>query len=152
MTLADARPQPRPKRMPRGPASDILAKAGLRPTRQRLALADLLFRGGPRHVSVDCLYDELSRRGAPGSLSCVYSSLRRFSDLGLLRRTPIYGETTYFDTQLDHHHHLYVVDEDRLMDVPPDQIAIDRMPIVPNGYDLVSVDVVVRVRRSPGRI
>jgi Fur family iron response transcriptional regulator len=151
MTLTDARVSSKSKRAFKAPARDILAEAGLRPTRQRLALADLLFRGEPRHVSVDSLYDELSRRGAPGSLSCVYNSLRRFSDLGLLRRTPIYGETTYFDTQLDHHHHFYVVNEDRLMDVPDGQIAVTCLPALPDGYELESVDVVVRLRRTNRR-
>jgi len=127
----------------------ILAAAGLRPTRQRLAIVDLLFRRGPRHVSVDSLFDELSRRGSPGSLSCVYSSLRRFAEIGLLRRTPIYGETTYFDTQLEHHHHFYVIGEDRLMDVPVGEIALDRLPSLPDGYELVTVDVVVRLKRAP---
>jgi Fur family iron response transcriptional regulator len=134
--------------MDAAPASDILSNAGLRPTRQRLALAKLLFGERGRHVSVDSLYDELVRSGAPGSLSCVYNSLRRFSEIGLVRRVPVYGSTAYFDTRLNHHHHFYAVDEDRLIDVSADAVALAAVPSPPQGYELVSIDVLLRVRRA----
>lgn len=129
-------------------ARALLRQAGLRATRQRMALVDLLFGCGGRHVSVEGLHRELLGVGAPGSISCVYNSLRRFSEVGLVRRVPVYGATSYFDTKLDHHHHFYAEDEDHLMDVPMNAIALDDLPPPPLGYELVSVDVVVRVRRE----
>lgn len=129
-------------------ARDLLAKAGLRPTRQRLALAEHLFAVGGRHVSASDLRDELVRKGTPLSMCCVYSSLRRLSEIGLIRRVPIYGATAYFDTDTSHHHHFYVANEDRLIDVPNGTIKIRDIPAAPAGYDLVSIDVVLRLKPS----
>ncbi len=129
-------------------ARDLLAKVGLRPTRQRLALAEHLFTAGGRHVSASNLRDELVGKGAPVSMGCVYSSLRRLSEIGLIRRVPMYGATAYFDTETSHHHHFYVANEDRLIDVPNGTIKIRDIPAAPEGYDLVSIDVVLRLKPS----
>ena len=128
------------------PARQILAEAGLRVTKQRVALVKLLLGKGQRHVTAESLYAELVRSGAPGSISCVYNSLRRFSEIGLVKRVPIYGSAAYFDTRIGHHHHFYASDEDRLMDVPVD-ITLEAVPAPPSGYELVRVDVLVRIRR-----
>lgn len=131
----------------RYPARDLLAASGLKATRQRVALIELLFGQGGRHVSVESLHDELIRSGAPGSISSIYRSLKGFSEIGLLRRIPIYGSTAYFDTQLGHHHHFYAVNEDRLIDVSARDISVCDIPSPPDGYELVSVDVLLRIRR-----
>ena len=120
----------------------------MRATQQRLALMDLLFGGGGRHVSAEGLHGELVRSGAPGSISCVYRSLKGFSELGLLKRVPIYGSTAWFDTQVDHHHHYYAMDEDRLLDVPGGRVTVCDLPEPPDGYELVEVDDVLRIRRK----
>ncbi len=130
------------------PARGLLAEAGLRPTRQRLALAEHLFTGGGRHVSANDLHDELARKGAPVSLCSVYSSLRRFREIGLIHRVPVYGETAYFDTETSHHHHFYIANKDRLIDVPNGTIKIHDIPAAPEGYDLVGIDVVLRLNPS----
>lgn len=129
-------------------ARDLLAEACLRPSRQRLALTEHLFAAGGRHVSASDLHDELVRKGAPVSLCCVYSTLRRFSEIGLIRRVPVYGATAYFDTDTSHHHHFYVANEDRLIDLPNGAINIRNIPDVPEGYDLISIDVVLRLKSS----
>jgi len=129
-------------------ARDLLAETGLRVTRQRAALTALLFASSGRHVTAESLYEELVRSGAPGSISCVYRALKDFSGAGLLRRVPIYGTHAYFDTQLNHHHHVYAEDEDLLMDLPAEQVSISDLPPPPDGYPLVSVDVLMRVRRK----
>lgn len=129
-------------------ARELLADTRFRVTRQRAALTSLLFGQDGRHVSAEGLYAELVQAGAPGSISSVYRALKDFSEAGLLRRVPIYGSTAYFDTQLDHHHHVYAEDEDRLMDLPADRVSIADLPPPPDGYELVSVDVLMRVRRK----
>lgn len=127
---------------------DLLERAGLKLTRQRIALTGLMFGAEGRHVTAEQLYGELVQAGAPGSISSVYRALRDFSEAGLLRRVPIYGSTAYFDTQLSHHHHVYDEDEDRLIDLPTDGVRIAELPPPPDGYELVSVDVLMRVRRK----
>ena len=129
-------------------ARDLLAQAGLRPTRQRLAVAEHLFASGGRHVSATGLHDELVRQGNRVSLCCVYSSLRRLSEIGLIQRVPVYGETVYFDTQVSRHHHFHVAHEDRLIDVPGGTIKIHGIPAALEGYDLISIDVVLRLKPS----
>ncbi|MBT0778639.1 transcriptional repressor [Paracoccus sp. pheM1] len=78
-------------------ARSILAEAGLRATRQRLAIVDILSGQPPRHVSAEDLFDALQSRGAPGSLSRVYGSLKRFCETGLVRRVPAYGNTVWYE-------------------------------------------------------
>jgi Fur family iron response transcriptional regulator len=81
-------------------------------------------------------------------MCCVYSSLRRLSEIGLIQRVPLYGETVYFDTEVSHHHHFYVAQEDRLIDVPSGTIRIHGVPVAPEGYDLIGIDVVLRLKPS----
>jgi len=129
---------------------EMFAERGLRVTQPRLALATLLFGKGDRHVSAESLYAELVRAGAPGSISSVYRNLKDLSSAGLLKRVPVYGSTAWFDTHIDHHHHFYAEDEDILLDVPAERISIRHLPEPPEGYELVSVDVLVRIRRKGG--
>lgn len=84
------------------------------------------------------------------SLCCIYSCLRRLSEIGLIHRVPVYGETIYFDTRISHHHHFYVAHEDRLIDidVPSGTIKVHGVPAAPEGYDLISIDVVLRLKPS----
>lgn len=127
---------------------DLLAQAGLRPTRQRLAVVEHLFAVGGQHVSAAGLHDALARQGKRVSMCCIYSSLRRLNEIGLIQRVPVYGETVYFDTEVSHHHHFYVAHEDRLIDVPRGTIEIHGVPAAPQGYDLVGIDVVLRLKPS----
>lgn len=129
-------------------ARRILADVGLRATRQRMAIIDILFGEPPRHVSAEELYDEVRRRGAPGSLSRVYGSLKHFCAKGLLRRVPIYGNTAWYELQSEDHHHFYVEEEDRLVDIPTEMIPLERLPPPPAGYTLSGVDVLCRIRRD----
>lgn len=126
----------------------ILADAGLRATRQRMAIIDILFGEPARHVSAEELFDEVRRRGAPGSLSRVYGSLKSFCATGLLRRVPIYGNTAWYELQGEDHHHFYVEEEDRLVDIPAEMILLGDLPPPPAGYRLSGVDVLCRIRRD----
>lgn len=129
-----------------------LREKGLRPTRQRLALGRLLFEGGNRHVTAEALHGEAAQTGVKVSLATVYNTLHQFTDAGLLRQVAVDGGRTYFDTNLDDHHHFYHVDEARLEDIPgvgaAGAIEVHGLPDVPEGARLERVDVIVRVRVS----
>src|SRR5262245_7982586 len=84
-----------------------LRKAGLRPTRQRLALAQLLFGRGDRHVTAEGLHEEAVGAGMPVSLATVYNTMHQFTAAGLLREVTVDGTRTYFDTNTGDHHHFY---------------------------------------------
>lgn len=122
--------------------------AGLRPTRQRVALAEILFSGQHRHISAEDLHGEASNAGVDVSLATVYNSLHQFRRAGLLREITVDAARTYFDTDTSDHHHFYVEDDDKVMDIPSDSIVIAGLPDAPKGMEVTHVDVVVRIRRS----
>lgn len=127
---------------------NLLRKAGLRPTRQRIVLTRLLFSAGNRHVTAEMLFDEVIKAKIPVSLATVYNTLHQFTEAGLLRQIGIDGSKSFFDTNPDEHHHFFVQGEDILLDVPPEEELIDRPPQAPDGYEIVRVDVVVRLHRK----
>ena len=126
----------------------VLRMAGLRPTRQRVALAELLFSGPHRHVSAEGLHDEAQSAGVDVSLATIYNSLHQFRRAGLLREITVDAARTYFDTDTSDHHHFYVEDDEKVMDIPSNSIVINGLPDAPKGMEVTHVDVVVRVRRS----
>jgi Fur family iron response transcriptional regulator len=128
----------------------MLRQSGLRPTRQRVALAELLYAKGNRHISAEGLHEEALTRNVPVSLATVYNTLHQFTEAGLLREVAVDGSKTYFDTNVDDHHHFFVEDDNLVMDVPLGQLGVNRVPEAPEGYEIIRVDVVVRLRRIKG--
>lgn len=122
-----------------------LQAAGLRPTRQRLALGKLLFDGGDRHVTAEELHEEAKRARVPVSLATVYNTLHQFTNAGLLREVVVEPGRAYFDTNISGHHHFFFEDSGRIQDIDEDKITIAALPDVPAGTQLRRVDVVVRV-------
>lgn len=125
----------------------LLTQAGLRPTRPRLALASLLFTGEPRHVTASSLAREASEAGACLSLATIYNSLNQFTEAGLLHRVSVSGDLAYFDTKAGDHHHFFIEDENRILDIPPGSLVFGRLPEPPDGYVITKVDVVIRLTR-----
>ena len=125
-----------------------LAKADLRPTRQRLALASLLVGDGQdRHVTAESLHAASQSSDDAVSLATVYNTLRAFCDAGLVQEVTVDGSKSYFDTRVDDHPHFYWEDEARLTDAPADQLEILRLPDAPEGTEIAKVDVVIRLRK-----
>jgi Fur family iron response transcriptional regulator len=124
-----------------------LAQAGLRPTRQRVTLADLLVGDGKhRHVTAESLFEAAKNDGSAVSLATVYNTLRAFCDAGLLQEVTVDGSKSYFDTNTFDHPHFYWEREGRLSDAPMDQLVITQLPDAPEGSEIASVDVVIRLR------
>lgn len=122
-----------------------LERHGIRPTRQRLALMELLF-AEPRHISAEGLLTLARRRGIAVSKATVYNTLNLLRRKGLLREVPVDGGRTFYDTNLSHHHHIYNVDTGELRDVPADTVSLARLPELPRGTEPDGVDVIIRVR------
>ncbi len=135
----DARP-------PRFDVRDMLKTAGLRPTRQRVALGDLLFARGDRHISAEGLHEEAVGARVPVSLATVYNTLHQFTEAGLLREIAVDGTKTYFDTNTDDHHHFFDETTGTVTDIPGESLHLSRIPEAPSGMEISRVDVVVRVR------
>ncbi len=130
-------------------ATGWLVNAGLRPTRQRVALAELLVGDGRhRHVTAESLFESAKANGDAVSLATVYNTLRAFCDAGVLQEITVDGSKSYFDTNTHDHPHFYWEDEARLSDAPSDQLVIQRLPEAPEGVEIASVDVVIRLRKK----
>jgi Fur family iron response transcriptional regulator len=129
--------------------STWLSHAGLRPTRQRLSLAELLVGDGEdRHVTAEGLHAAAQAAGASVSLATVYNTLRAFCDAGLMQEVTVDGTRSYFDTRTDDHPHFFWEEGAQLTDAPAEELKIARLPSPPEGAEIVSVDVVIRLRRT----
>jgi len=137
------------------PPADIekrVRDAGLRPTRQRIALADLLFAKGDRHLSAEELHEEASDAGVAVSLATVYNTLHQFTDAGLLRILAVEGSRTYFDTNTSDHHHFFIEGENRVMDIETGPVSVTNLPEPPEGMEIANVDIIVRLRPKSKRM
>ncbi len=126
--------------------AEQLRLAGLRPTRQRVAIAALLFDGRHRHVSADSLTEEITAAGLRVSGGTVYNTLNQFTEAGLLRRVLVHNEYSLFDTNTDHHHHFYEASNDQLLDIPNDDVILAKLPQAPDGHEIKAVDVVIHIQ------
>jgi Fur family iron response transcriptional regulator len=125
-----------------------LALGGLRPTRQRMTLANLLVGDGiNRHVTAESLYASAATYGEKVSLATVYNTLRAFCDAGLINEVTVDGSRSYFDTRMDEHPHFYWEDTQTLTDAPAEALTITGLPEAPAGMQVSRVDVVIRLKR-----
>lgn len=125
-----------------------LKSAGLRPTRQRLALAKLLFEGGDRHVSAEQLHSEAVGDNIRVSLATVYNTLHQFTEADLLREVVVESGRSYFDTNTSDHHHFFHEDGCELTDIPADALDVAKLPEAPQGTVVKSVDVIIRLKSA----
>ena len=128
--------------------AEQLRLAGLRPTRQRVAIAALLLDGRHRHVSADSLTEEITAAGLQVSGGTVYNTLNQFTDAGLLRRVMVHSEYSLFDTNTAHHHHFYEASNDQLVDIPNDDVILAKLPQAPAGHKIEAVDVIIHIQST----
>ena len=130
---------------PYASALERLRNASLRPTRQRLALAKLLFENGNRHVTAEDLHSEARGTGVSVSLATVYNTLHQFTQTGLLREVVVEPGRAYFDTNTTQHSHFFYEKSGRLLDIPAEAIKISQLPPTPDGAEITGIDVTVRI-------
>jgi Fur family iron response transcriptional regulator len=127
-----------------------LRDAGMRPTRQRLSLGNLLFGSGDRHITAEQLHVETVQTGIAVSLATIYNTLNQFTEAGLLREVAVEGHKSYFDTNTSNHCHYYLEDEGRLIDIDDDQLTVDGLPQPPEGMRIGRIDIIVRLEKDNG--
>ena len=125
-----------------------LRAAGLRPTRQRVAIACLLLDGRHRHVTAESLTAEINASGMRVAVGTVYNTLNRLTAAGFLRRVTVHNEYSLFDTNTAHHHHFYDAVDDRLIDIPSDDVVLSRLPQAPANHDITGVDVIIHLSKK----
>ena len=128
-----------------GIALERIKQVGLRPTRQRLALARLLFEDADRHVTAEALHAEALEANVRVSLATVYNTLHQFVRVGLLNEVVVDPGKSYFDTNTVEHHHFFREDLGQLEDIPGDSVVMNHLPEAPAGTKIGSVDVVIRL-------
>jgi Fur family iron response transcriptional regulator len=129
-------------------ALERLRAAGLRPTRQRVALARLLLENGNRHVTAEQLHSEARAAAIPVSLATVYNTLHQFIECGILRELVVEPGHSYFDTNLDDHHHFYCESTGLLQDIPGELVRVGQLPEPPDGAQISRIDVIIRIRQE----
>lgn len=126
----------------------LLESAGLRVTRPRVQIAQLLFGDGQdRHVTAEQIYGQLSGHDAPIALATVYNTLGHFVNAGLLRPITARGsDATRFDTNTSSHHHFLNETTGELTDIPEGAIPLDLLPQPADGSEIVACELVIRTR------
>ena len=133
------------------PYSNVLRtikSAGLRPTRQRLALSRLLFDGKNRHVTAEGLHSEAILSGQKISLATVYNVLNAFTSADLLKEIIVDSGCSYFDTNITEHHHIFNEDNNELTDIKLENVQLKGLPIINSREKLQRIDVIIRVKNK----
>ena len=126
---------------------DKLRSTGLRPTKQRLKICEVLFnRDKTFHFTIQDLATQISKQlNEKISLATVYNTVHAFKDKGYLKEISINSDKSYFDTNISNHHHFFDEDTNELIDCNDD--AIEKVNIKKNltGKKINSVEVLVKV-------
>ncbi len=129
-------------------AKQRLLTAGIVPTRQRVALARLLFDGTDRHVTAEQLFAEARDSACEVSFATIYNTLTLFSEAGLLREVVVDATRTYFDTNVARHHHFFVEQTRTLIDIPDDEVVVAKLPDAPVGMVMTDCEIIIRIREA----
>ena len=122
-----------------------IESSGIRPTKQRRVLAKILFEKGNRHVSADELFHDVKKEDRKISMATVYNTLKQFTSLGLVREVVVDQNKSLYCTNHKSHYHLYIEDEDKIVDIPTKNIDLN-IPSIPACLQLHNIDVIVRIR------
>ena len=126
---------------------DKLRSSGLRPTKQRLKICEVLFnREKTFHFTINDLAKSISEKlNEKISLATVYNTVHAFKDKGYLKEISINSDKSYFDTNITNHHHFFDEDTNQLIDC--DVNDIDKISIKKNitGKKINSVEVLIKV-------
>ncbi len=128
--------------------AERLRLAGLRPTRQRLSLAVILFGAGDRHVSAESLHQEAVATRINVSLATVYNTLNQFKAAGLLREVAFEGDRSFFDTNTSNHFHYYLEEAGGLVDIDTETLEVKGLPELPAGTEIDRIDIIVRLKKQ----
>jgi Fur family iron response transcriptional regulator len=125
-----------------------LRNAGLRPTNQRIIIADILLNGSNRHFTAENLLDEINLSGNKMSIATVYNCLKKFKNVGLINQVESFTDTSIFDTNIESHHHFLDEETGELTDISDNEINLLKLPDVPYGYIKKGVDVIIKIKKN----
>ena len=123
---------------------NILRKHKLRPTKQRVSLGSILFGKGDRHITAEILKKESDEENLMVSQATVYNVLNDFYNVGLLTKVNIDNDKTWYDTNVEHHYHIFNEENSELVDIEPSEIDI-KIPRKFSKSQIKKIDLVVKI-------
>ena len=127
-------------------ALQMLESSPLKLTSQRINLVKILFRDGNQHFSAEEVFNKVNSKGIKISLSTIYNCLNQFTSHGILKMVKTSNDKVYFDTNLKSHHHFFCKSSGTLTDIDSKNIVISKLPKMPEGKTLESIEVVVNIK------
>ena len=124
-----------------------LRSSGLRPTKQRIKICEILFNTQKTfHFTINDLVEKISKSANDKiSLATVYNTVHAFKKKGYLKEIPINSDQSYFDTNTSHHHHFYDENQKDLIDIDDADIEPVKINTKIPGKKITSVEVLVKV-------
>ena len=126
-------------------AAKILESGAVKPTRQRLAIARVLF-ARHQHLSADQVMLSANRADAELSKATVYNTLKLFVEKRLIREVIVDPDKVFYDSNTGPHHHFYDIQTGEIIDIDAAEITVAGLPPLPEGKVAEGVDVIVRIR------
>ena len=125
-----------------------LRQSGLRPTKQRMIIANILLNGVNRHFTAENLQNEINSSGNSMSIATIYNCLKKFRNCGLIKQVESSKETAIFDTNIDQHHHFLDEETGELIDIENEEINLFKLPKIPQGYLNSGVEVLIKLKKQ----
>ena len=124
-----------------------LRNSGLRPTKQRLQICEVLFNTNKTfHFTINDLSEKIKKQTSKKiSLATLYNTVHAFEKKGYLKQIPINSSQTYFDTNVTDHHHFYDLKEEKLIDLKNSDVGPINIHKKINGKKIKSVEVLVKL-------
>jgi Fur family iron response transcriptional regulator len=127
-----------------------LRSSKLRPTKQRIRLAEFLFeREKTFHFTVERLNKIINKKDnfEKISLATIYNTIDAFKKAGHLKEILTNNNTSYFDTNISSHHHFYDDETNELTDINYDEIKVAKLPEAPKGKKIKDVEVIISLQK-----
>ena len=126
---------------------DKLRNSGLRPTKQRIQICQVLFDTEKTfHFTINQLNQKIKKQiNNKISLATIYNTVHAFEKKGYLKQIPINSNQTYFDTNVSHHHHFYDLKDEKLIDLENSDVGPINILKKINGKKIKSVEVLVKL-------
>ena len=124
-----------------------LRKSGLRPTRQRLKICEVLFSNEKTfHFTISDLTKIIEEKlSTKISLATVYNTVHAFKKKGYLKEITISPDKSYFDTSITSHHHFFDTKNNELTDIELSKIELKNIPSPPKGKSIKDIDIVINI-------
>ena len=127
-----------------------LRRSGLRPTKQRILVAQNLFnRNKTFHFTIETLNKKINKkkRSEKISLATIYNTVEAFTNKGYLKEILTSKNKSFYDTNIKSHHHFYDEGSKELTDINYNQIKLSKVPVPPKGKKIKNLEVVIRIQK-----